>query len=362
MKKWFITFCIIAAVMSISLICTSAQTVTVTDMEGRRVTAPFEPERIVCIGPGALRLIVYLQASSKVSGVEDMEKMNPGGRPYWIAHPELSRLPRCGPGGPASINKKPDLEAVLACKPQVIFSTYMDAPLAEEVQRTLGIPLVVLNYGAFATFDETVYDALCIAGRILNREKRAHDVVAYIDNLRKDMSKRTKDIPEVSKPEVYIGGIGYQGSRGIESTEQNYIPFKWIGAKNAAERAKASIGSHVDMDKEMLLKLNPDVIFIDSNGLSLVREDCRKKPEYYHVLKAFSNRRVYILHPFNWYATNIDTALADAYVIGKILYKKQFEDIDPQQIAEEIYTFLVGKSIVEIMERDYGLNGQMVAF
>ena len=176
------------------------------------------------------------------------------------------------------------------------------------------------------------------------------------------MSKRTKDIPEVSRPAVYIGGIGYQGSRGIESTEQNYIPFKWIGAKNAAERAKTSIGSHVDMDKEMLLKLNPDVIFIDSGGLSLVREDYRKKLGYYHALKAFSNRRVYILHPFNWYATNIDTALADAYVIGKILYKKQFGDVDPQRIAEKIYTFLVDKSVIEIMEKDYGINGRMVAF
>lgn len=362
MKKWLITFCAITAVIFIPLIGTSAQTVTITDMAGRRVTAPFDPERIVCIGPGALRLIVYLQAASKVAGVEDMEKMNPGGRPYWIAHPELSRLPRCGPGGPASINKKPDLEAVLAVKPQVIFSTYMDAPLADEIQQTLGIPLIVLSYGAFATFDEAVYDALRIAGKILNREKRADDVVAYIDSLRKDMSERTNDIPEASKPAVYIGGIGYQGSQGIESTEQQYIPFKWIGAKNIAERAKASIGSHVDMDKEMLLKLNPDVIFIDSGGLSLMREDYRKKPEFYHALKAFSDRRVYILHPFNWYATNIGTALVDAYAIGKILYQKQFEDIDPQQIAEKIYTFLVGKSVIESMQKDYGLNGQMVPF
>jgi iron complex transport system substrate-binding protein len=101
------------------------------------VKTPFDPDRIVCIGPGALRLIVYLQAESKVVGIEDMEKMNPGGRPYWLAHPELSKLPRCGPGGPASINKKPDLEAVLAVKPQVMFITYMDASLADEVQRTI---------------------------------------------------------------------------------------------------------------------------------------------------------------------------------------------------------------------------------
>ena len=70
------------------------KTVVVTDMAQRQVEAPFDPERIVCIGPGALRLIVYLQAADKVSGVEDMEKKNPGGRPYWLASPELAKLPR----------------------------------------------------------------------------------------------------------------------------------------------------------------------------------------------------------------------------------------------------------------------------
>jgi iron complex transport system substrate-binding protein len=363
MKKiYFLTFCIIVTILAIAPICTAARTVTVTDMAGRQVIAPFDPDRIVCIGPGALRLIVYLQAVSKVAGVEDMEKMNPGGRPYWIAHPELSQLPCCGPGGPAGINKKPDLEALLAVKPQVIFITYMDASLAEEVQRTLGIPLVVLSYGAFATFDEAVYDAMRIAGKILNREKRADDVVTYIESLRKDMRMRTKDIPEKSRPTVYVGGIGYRGAHGIESTEQRYIPFEWIGANNIAEHAKVSIGSHVTMDKETLLKLNPDVIFIDGGGLILVVEDYRKKPEFYNALKAFSNRQVYTLHPFNWYTTNIGTALADAYTIGKILYEKQFEDVDPQRKADEIYTFLVGKPIMENMQKDYGSIGQEAPF
>jgi len=122
-----------------------AGTVTVTDMAGRQVTAPHDPQRIICLGPGALRLIVYLDAQSKVAGVEDMEKSNPGSRPYWIAHPELADLPRCGPGGPAAINKKPDLEAVLSVNPQVIFITYMDASLADAVQASLGIPVVVLT-------------------------------------------------------------------------------------------------------------------------------------------------------------------------------------------------------------------------
>lgn len=52
----------------------SAGSLQVTDMAERQVTVPDDPERIICLGPGTLRLIVYLQAESKVVGVEAMEK------------------------------------------------------------------------------------------------------------------------------------------------------------------------------------------------------------------------------------------------------------------------------------------------
>jgi iron complex transport system substrate-binding protein len=122
------------------------------------------------------------------------------------------------------------------------------------------------------------------------------------------------------------------------------------------------MGSHVFMDKETLLKLNPDVIFIDGGGLILVAEDYRKKPESYNALKAFSNGQVYILLPFNWYTTNIGTALADAFAIGKILYEDRFKDIDPEQMADAIYTFMVGKPVYQEMRKDYGPIGRKASF
>jgi len=346
----------------ISAVCVADHSITVTDMAGRQVTVPFDPKRIVCIGPGALRLIVYIKAETKVVGVEDMEKRNPGGRPYWIAHPELHKLPRCGPGGPVSINKKPDLEALISVVPKVIFITYMEAGLADQVQRTLAVPVVVLDYGAFATFDEAVYNALLIAGKILNRKERADEVVDYIESLRRDLARRTLGVPDDKKPWVYVGGIGYRGAHGIESTEQHYIPFEWVRAKNVVKQVKPAIGSHVFLDKEMLLKLNPDIIFIDSGGLLLVAEDYYRKPEYYRALKAFSEKRVYTLLPFNWYATNIGTALADAYAIGKVLYPQRFKDIDPEKKADEIYTFLVGRPVYGQMKREYQAIGSPPVF
>ncbi len=343
-------------------ISVAATTLTVTDMVGREVRVPFDPERIICIGPGALRLIVYLKAQSSVVGVEEMEKRNLRGRPYWLAHPELWNLPRCGPGGPVSINKRPDLEAVLSVSPQVIFVTYMKAPLAEGVQQTLGIPVVVLSYGAFATFDETVYESLRLAGRILNRSQRADEVADFVKSMRRDLIDRTANISRKQMPTVYVGGIGYRGAHGIGSTEQQYAPFAWVHADNVADRLKASVGSHVFVDKEMLLKLNPDVVFIDGGGLTLVAEDYRKNPAYYQALKAFASRNVYTLHPFNWYVTNIGTVLADAWAVGKRLYPDRFKDTDPELTADEIYTFLMGKPVYQDMKKDYGPIGGKAPF
>lgn len=358
--KWMLMygllFCLLASTTA------GASSLTFTDMAGRKLTAPFDPDRVVCLGPGALRLVVYLQAQDKIVAVEDMEKSSPSGRPYWLAQPQLKQLPSCGPGGPAAINKKPDMEKILAAAPQVIFVTYMDAALAEEVQKTVQIPVVVLSYGSFATFDETVFEALKLTGKVLNREKRAEAVVTYFESMRDDLANRTAQIPADRIPGVYVGGIGYRGFQGIDSTEQKYIPFDWVRARNMAEGLPTATGSHTFVDKETLLRLNPDIIFIDGGGLVLVQDDYTKKTAYYNSLKAFTGRNVYSLLPFNWYTTNVGTALADAYAIGKILYPHAFVDVDPEQKCDEIYTYLVGRPVYAQMKKDYGAIGQLVQF
>jgi iron complex transport system substrate-binding protein len=359
-RRWM--FGLVVLVLCLGTVNSIAQPLTITDLAGRTVSLPANPERIICLGPGTLRLIVYLQAENKVVGVEDLEKNYPGGRPYWLAHPELAALPTCGPGGVASINQKPDLETVLKLAPQVIFVTYMDAGLANDVQALLNIPIVVLSYGDFSTFDEVVYDALRIAGTILGRADRAESVIQAIESWRADLSRRSQNDAGETCPQAYVGGIGFRSVQGIESSQHNYPPLAWVNADNLARRNETRTGSHVFVSKEMLLKLNPPTIFIDGGGLSLVAADAAKKPAFYKALTAFPKRQIFVLHPFNWYTTNIDTALTDAYAIGKILYPKRFTDIDPEQKADVIYTALVGRPVYEKMKTDYGPIGRVAPF
>ncbi len=104
----------------------------IEDLAGRGVDVPKNVNRIIALGPGCLRLIVYLNATDKVVGVEDSETLwSPYGRPYRIAHPELAEKPMIGKGGP---NFVPNVEKIVELKPDVIFATYIDPHYADNLQ------------------------------------------------------------------------------------------------------------------------------------------------------------------------------------------------------------------------------------
>lgn len=361
----FVTTCIC---LTLSLLCAETcaagsegvKKITITDMGGRTVEVPFDPGRIICLSSGTLRQICYLKKAEKVVGIEDFERSRTATRPYMLANPGLLALPSIGPGGPGSINKEPDLEKVLEVKPQVIFISYMEPARADAFQKKIGVPVVILTHGKFATFDEAAYNSIRLAGRILNAESRADEIIRLIGEFRQDLRTRTKDIEEGSKPTAYAGAVLYKGVQGIESTDAGYAPMEWVGAKNLAKQA-ADTG-HVFLDKEAILRWDPEVIFIDAGGMIAVEQDVAKRPEFYQTLKAYKNGRVYVVYPFIAYVTNICTALADSYAVGKILFPQRFTDVDLKTKADEIYTGLLGKSVYRDMEQEFGPLGKTLDF
>lgn len=335
----------------------------ITDAAGRTVTVPAKPERIICLGPGCLRLIAYLGATDKVVGIERFEKDKTTGRPYRLAHPELLRLPIIGPGGPKSINQEPDLEAMLAATPQVVFVTAMDGAVAAGMQEKLRIPVVVLSYGQFARYDPKVFDSLALAGAILGRTQRAAAVADFMRKAETDVRARAAKglaTPGYAKPRVYVGGTGLRGTHGLTSTDHPYAPLSWLGADNLASRI--TDGGHAFIDREQLLAFDPDILFLDAAGLVLIADEYAQQPEFVGSLRAVKDGRVHVLYPFTNYLTNLDTIVADAYAAGKILYPQQFADIDPADKADQTYRFLLGKPVYADMARDFGPLGQQPLF
>jgi len=352
----FVAFLIMVSLAGTAL--AAGNTFAVKDMVGRSVSFSKHPRRIICLSPGTLRLIVYLQAHDRLFGIENIERRFPKTRPYFMANPQLGNLPSVGPGGPNSINKEPDYEKILALNPDVIFISYMEAGLADRVQQKAGIPVFVITYGPFGTFNHKVLDSITAVGQVLGKEKRATEVVDFIQATRRDLLTRVDGVSEHQKSRVYIGGIGFKGTHGIESTETVYAPFDWVAARNAAGQGGKT--GHLFVDKERLLAMNPDIIFIDGGGGNLVLQDLQKKPDFYQGLKAFRNKQVYTLHSFNWYMTNIGTVITDAYAVGKRLYPKRFKDVDLTDLANGVYAFLVGHPVYTDMVKIHGPLGHVL--
>ncbi|MFA7198340.1 MAG: iron ABC transporter substrate-binding protein [Methanoculleus sp.] len=338
----------------------AGETVTITDAVGRSVAVPSSAESVVCSGSGCLRYLVYLQGQDLVVGVDDQEKKEQAieGRPYALAYgSQFKNLPLIG-----EFRGKDDPEKILGIGPDVIFRTSVPGTAygtsiaeADRLQERTGIPVVALPCGSLRNDAEKaeMYGSLRAMGEVLGKEDRAEEVIAYIEATIADLENRTGDIPDAEQKVVYVGGVSSAGAHGIASTEPAYPPFLWVHAKNVA----AGLGTaHADVAKEALVDWDPEYLFIDAGTIQMdgggaIRE--LKNDPALQGLSAAKEGRVYGVLPYNFYSANHETVFADAYFVGKTLYPDRFADVDPEEKADEIYTFFVGKPVFAEHNSEY---------
>lgn len=317
----------------------AAGTRLITDSEGREVEIPEKVESIVCLNVGALRYTCYMQAQDLVIGVEDYEKEQSISRGYNYVNFELFQdLPVVGNNG----EHYP--EEIISADPDVIVMSAYDDSDADSLQEKTGIPVVVVP-GSDSMMDEGAYETFRIMGELYGKEDRAQELIDYMDSIKEDLETRTADVAEEDKLTAYVAGVSYKGVHGFEGTEAGYGPFAAINAKNLADETGQT--GPFDIDLEQVLAWDPDVIFVDFNGLDLVNEDYASNPEYYEQLTAVQEGRVYSQISFRSSASNLDTALADTYYAASVLYPEQFADVDPEEKAAEIFEMLLGENFYE---------------
>lgn len=312
---------------------------TITDSNGRRVEIPETVESIVCVGVGALRYTCYMGAADLVAGVEDYETKAGMDRLYnYVNFDKFQNLPVIGTNG------APYPEEIIAVSPDVIVMSAYASVDADDLQSKTGTPVVVIP-GSDTTLDNAAFETISILGKLYGKEDRAKALTDYLRGIQKDLTDRTKDIPENEKPSVYVAGVSFKGIHGFEGTEANYGPFALIGAKNLADTTGQA--GAFDIDLEQVLSWDPDILFLDFNGMSLIHADYAKNPNYYNALSAVQAGKVYSQISFRSFASNLETALADAYYAATIIYPEQFQDINPEEKAGEIFEKLLGKNPYE---------------
>lgn len=332
---------------------------TITDGFGRTVTIPAEVKEVICSGSGCLRYLTYLDGQDLIVGVDSIEKEPQAmdARGYALLNPQFKDYPLFG-----EFRGKDDPEKVIALAPQLIFKTGASGqPSAtnsvegDKLTEKTNIPVVMFPYGSLRTAAEQaeMFSGLRLMGEVIGKEDRANELIAYIEETISDLKSRTKDIPESEQKTAYVGGVSYSGAHGIISTEPAYPPFLWLNIKNVAGKMGTQ---HADVAKEAIVDWDPEFLFMDVGTLQMDSEGAigeLKNDPALQGLTAVKEGKVYGVLPYNFYNTNYENVLADAYYIGKIVYPEKFADIDPEAKANEIMTKFLGSSPLDKINSQY---------
>ena len=168
--------------------------------------------------------------------------------------------------GKAGAVRVPNYERIVGLSPDVVFVISTDPSEPDLLQRKLRVPVIALSQGQPAFDSELFLESILLAGSILGREERAHELVTGV----RALATRLPAPAEEAMAQAYVGGLSYRGNQDIKSTAADFLPFTLAGVKNMADGMGRS--GHFFINREFLLAANPPLIFIDGNGLPLIRQ------------------------------------------------------------------------------------------
>lgn len=319
---------------------------TVTDGVGRTVAVPDRVERLVGVGPGALRQIAYLGATDRVVGVESEQQV--GVTPYRLANPDLADRSVIGSAGP---NVGGNTEAILAVDPDLIVF-YGDPSRAATLQSQTETPVVALDIVDIVDREsrETMFETWRMLGAVLDRGDRAEALIAFVEATIDDLTERTASVPEAEREDAYAGAISYKGAHGLTTTRKRFAPFRWTGVDNVASGIDIDAPS-VQIDPERLLAWDPATLFLAADNLDRARADL-DDPTYASV-DAVEAGESYTLLPHASYHHNYGSILANATFVGKKIYPDRFEDVRVDTRADEIFEAMFGTALIDDLREAY---------
>jgi len=312
----------------------------ITDQTGRQVTIPDRVDRIVVLQHQTLNLLVQMNATDKIVGVMANWKQQLGDS-YARLVPELNQKATLGD------LTHVDPEKLVALHPQVVFVTnYAPHEMIDSIT-ALGIPVVAISLrhdepGEKAkmnpsirdeemAYDKGLREGITLIGEIINKPAEAKALITAIDEGRKIVSDRLKDVPAekrirayMANPELTTYGSGkYTGLMMLHA-----------GAVNVAA---ATVKGFKTVSMEQIIAWDPQVIFVQDRYPSVVNE-INSSPQW-QAIDAVKNHRVWLMPD---YAKAWGYPMPEAMGIGELwmakkLYPQKFQDVDINKLANKWY-------------------------
>lgn len=213
---------------------------TVQDASGTSITIRAKPERIsskTLFSDEVLRELVDVQRLTSVTSLADNANFSNVVDQY-----------------PASIPRMDlNVEVILANKPDILFAANWSEPTKIAQLRAAGIKVFILPTPY--TLDE-IEDLIELVGDIVGEEDKAETVVM-------DMQRKLQQSLVPSRHEYTVIDYNSWGSSSTKHSTWQLI-LDEAGFKNATASFQADKYGQTPLSKEMLLSLNPDVMFLPS--------------------------------------------------------------------------------------------------
>ncbi len=291
---------------------------TIVDSANRTITVYRPIKRIVALDSDAVEALVILGAEDKIVGISKYTKEAKK------QFPELSKLPSVGSCF------DPDIEAIVNLNPDVVI-TYVrwpDPSKLEEKFKLLGLNITVIRLDFYK--GRTMKEEIRKLGYLLDKEKNATKYIEWFEKIESIVKSR---IPE-KKVKVYTCGSSVLKAFG-EGTGLYDLSIM-AGGDNVLKGRKG----YFEVDPEQIVLWSPDVILSWSYAGGY-EKDCSGMAQQYLMIvetsgleniPAIKNCRVYVISADLATAPSFPAALVE---VAKILYPKEFKDVNPKKIFQE---------------------------
>ncbi len=345
----------------------ASSTKVVTDMRGKEVTIPADPQRVAIFDKG------FLVQSMRALGVLDKicatgglitEIGDPEQRDSMYLFPEIMELPIVGYPTDAV-----DFETLAAAAPDLVIlrnSEYIKdseitADAINKIENDLGLPLVVINGpGCYDVAKlEHQYEGLAVLGEVFDKQERAEEIVAYMKEQVALVQERTASIADADKPSVMYIGLRNDNGVGVvwgENFGDAKFSTEYANIKNVYEES-----ARTQMSAEQIITLDPEVIILCTNSVRPNPDILTTDPTYENLkdVSAVKNGRVTSIGLLTWWGDFRLEFPTILLIAAKSAYPEQFEDINVSEWLDEYHQALYGlddaqaQRIKEIQQLDW---------
>ncbi len=301
--------------------------VTITDMVGRTVTVPNDPQSVVATSP-PMTAMVYMLAPEKLGGLNYNWTEN---ETKYVDSKYLN-LPIIGGWFG---RQDGSYEEIMSVGPDIVIEGAMgdvDLETVNDRQKKFGtIPVVGVTDNSDVT---KITPSIDFMGKLLGKEDVANKLTEFTNKYLDKANSVSNSISDGDKKKVYYA----EGEQGLQTDPSGSLHGQLIdivGGKNVADVQLQNGTGQVEVSIEQVIKWNPEVIITTNEEFyNSVYNDTD-----WAEIDAVKNKQVYLSpkSPFKWF----DRPPGANIIIGipwtaKIIYPDKYSDIN---LKEEVKTF-----------------------